>query len=127
MTALARWVAWVGRRPLAILAVVVLLAAAGGALAVATLKPSTGADTLVGRSSGVWQSTQRYYERFGDDAIYVLVREDLRKLLLTGDLETVLGLEGCLSGNRPSDATPPGGVGSLCGKLAALRPVQVVY
>jgi hydrophobe/amphiphile efflux-3 (HAE3) family protein len=127
MTLLARWVAWVGRRPLAVLAAVLLLAAGGGALAVATLKPSTGADTLVGTSSDVWQSTQRYYERFGDDAIYVLVREDLRKLLLTSDLETVLGLEGCLSGNRPSDATPPGGVGSPCGRLAALRPVQVVY
>jgi hydrophobe/amphiphile efflux-3 (HAE3) family protein len=127
MTLLARWVAWVGRRPRTVLAVVVLLAAGGAALAFATLQPSTGADTLVGRSSQTWQQTQRYYDRFGDDAIYVLVREDLRKLLLTSDLETVLGLEGCLSGNRPSNATPPGGVGSPCGRLAALKPVQVVY
>src|SRR3954451_2591383 len=127
MTLLARWVAWVGRRPLAVLGVVVVLAAGAGALAFTTLRPSTGADTLVGRSSDVWSSTQRYYERFGDDAVYVLVREDLRKLLLTSDLETVLGLEGCLSGNRPADATPPGGIDSPCGKLAALKPVQVVY
>ncbi len=127
MTLLARWVAWVGRRPRTVLAVVVALAVVAGALAVATLRPSSGADTLVGRSSGAWQATQRYYERFGDDAVYVLVREDLRKLLLTGDLETVLGLEGCLSGNRPADATPPGGVDSPCGRLAALKPVQVVY
>jgi len=127
MTLLARWVAWVGRRPRTVLAVVVLLAVGAAALAFTTLRPSTGADTLVGRSSQTWQQTQRYYERFGDDAIYVLVEEDLRELLLTTDLETVLGLEGCLSGNLPAGATPPGGVGSPCGRLAALKPVQVVY
>jgi uncharacterized protein len=127
MTLLARWVAWVGRRARMVLAGVVLVAVGAGVFAAVVLKPSTGADTLVGKSSDVWQSTQRYYERFGDDAVYVLVREDLQRLLLSSDLDAVLGLEGCLSGNRPADATPPGGIDSPCGKLAALKPVQVVY
>lgn len=127
MTRLERLVGWVGRRPWTVLAAALLLVGAATALAVATLRPSTGADTLVGRSSGTWQATERYHERFGDDAVYVLVAENLRQLLLTSDLETVLGLEGCLSGNVPAGATPPGGTGSPCGRLAATRPVQVVY
>ncbi|MBX5442356.1 MAG: MMPL family transporter [Solirubrobacteraceae bacterium] len=127
MTGLERLVGWVGRRPWTVLGAALLVAGAAAALAVATLRPSGGADTLVGRSSGAWQATERYHERFGDDAVYVLVRENLRQLLLTSDLETVLGLEGCLSGNVPAGATPPGGTGSPCGRLAATHPVQVVY
>src|SRR5262249_5961299 len=37
------------------------------------------------------------------------------------------GLEGCLSGNKPADKQAPGGPRSPCGKLAATKPVQVVY
>lgn len=103
------------------------LTAGAVALAAATLRPSSSADTLIGRSTATWQATERFHERFGDDAIYVLVREDLRKLLLTRDLETVLGLEGCLAGNPPADAQPPGGADGPCGRLAQTKPVQVVY
>src|SRR5690606_31398678 len=110
-----------------VLGAALLVVAVATALAVATLRPASGADTLVGRSSGAWQATERYHARFGDDAVYVLVQERLRQLLLTRDLETVLGLEGCLSGNVPPGATPPGGLASPCGRLAATRPVQVVY
>jgi hypothetical protein len=124
---LERLVSRVGRRPLIVAVVVLALSIGAAAFAAATLRPSSNADTLVGRSSQVWQATERYHERFGDDAVYVLVREDLQKLLLTSDLESVLGLEGCLAGNVPSGATPAGGVGSPCGKLAATKPVQIVY
>lgn len=103
------------------------LTAGAVALAAATLRPSSSADTLIGRSTATWQATDRFHERFGDDAIYVLVREDLRKLLLTRDLETVLGLEGCLAGNPPAGAQPPGGADGPCGRLAQTKPVQVVY
>ncbi len=124
---LERLVAWVGRRPRLVLVVVLALVAGATALAATTLRPASGTDTLVGRSSAAFAATERYHERFGDDAIYVLVREDLRKLLLSDDLTAVLGLEGCLSGNVPSGATPPGGARSPCGRLAARKPVQVVY
>ncbi|MFN8201607.1 MAG: MMPL family transporter [Solirubrobacteraceae bacterium] len=124
---IARAVAWVARRPWLVLGVMLALTAGAVALAAATLRPSSSADTLIGRSTATWQATERYHERFGDDAIYVLVREDLRKLLLTRDLETVLGLEGCLAGNPPADAQPPGGADGPCGRLAQTKPVQVVY
>ncbi|UGS37993.1 efflux RND transporter permease subunit [Capillimicrobium parvum] len=124
---LQRLVAWVARRPWIVLAVMLALSAGAVTLAALTLRPSSSADTLIGRSTDTWQATERYHERFGDDAIYVLVREDLRKLLLTTDLETVLGLEGCLAGNPPSGATPAGGTNGPCGRLAETKPVQVVY
>ncbi|MEZ5122089.1 MAG: MMPL family transporter [Solirubrobacterales bacterium] len=124
---IARAVAWVARRPWLVLGAMLALTAGAVALAAATLRPSSSADTLIGRSTATWQATERFHERFGDDAIYVLVREDLRKLLLTRDLETVLGLEGCLAGNPPADAQPPGGADGPCGRLAQTKPVQVVY
>ena len=57
----------------------------------------------------------------------VLVRGDLSKILLTSDLGRLIGLEGCLSGNKPADREAPGGARSPCGRLAQSKPVQVVY
>ncbi|HEY8583422.1 MAG TPA: hypothetical protein VIL49_10765, partial [Capillimicrobium sp.] len=127
MGRLERVAAWVARRPAPVLAAVVLLSVLGGALAALTLRPSTGTDTLVGRSSDSWEATARYHMRFGQDAVYVLVRQDLVRTLLTEDLQAVLGLEGCLAGNVPSGVVPPGGPDGPCGRLAETKPVQVVY
>jgi len=74
------------RRPLVVGLVVTVLALAGGAAAL-RLSPSTAADTLVGRSSGSWQATEREHRLFGEDAIYVLVRGPVSKLVLTSDLD----------------------------------------
>src|SRR3954467_2515332 len=101
-----RLVAWVARRPAAVLGVVVVLAIAAAAFAALTLRPTAGTDTLVGRSSATYQATQRYHRSFGDDAVIVLVREKLTDLVLSQDLLRVIGLEGCLSGNLPADQTP---------------------
>ena len=57
----------------------------------------------------------------------MLVRGDLARLVLTADLNRLLGLEGCLAGNVPKGATPPGGTGSACAALAREKPVRVVY
>ena len=57
----------------------------------------------------------------------MLVRGDLPRMVLTSDLNRLLGLEGCLAGNVPDGATPPGGTGSPCERLAAMKPVHVVY
>src|SRR3954464_3577056 len=122
-----RLVAWVARRPAAVVGAVVVLAVAAGLFAALTLRPTAGTDTLVGRSSATYQATQRYHQRFGDDAVIVLVRGPLTRLVLTQDIGRVLGLEGCLSGNAPANVKPRGGPSGPCATFARTKPVQVVY
>src|SRR4051794_27468539 len=122
-----RLVGWVARRPAAVVGAVVVLAVAAGLFAALTLRPTAGTDTLVGRSSSTYQATQRYHQRFGDDAVIVLVHGPLTKLVLTQDLSHVLGLEGCLSGNAPPDIKPRGGPNGPSATFARLKPTQVVY
>ena len=108
------------------LALTVVLALAG--LACATqLKPDAGIDTLVGTEGRSYAATTTYRERFGDDPIVVLVRGPLTKLLLSQDLERLLGLEGCMAGNVPAGSVPRGGAGGPCGRLARTKPVKVVF
>jgi hydrophobe/amphiphile efflux-3 (HAE3) family protein len=126
MSALERMVAAAGRRPVRVLAAVGLLAAIGAALAL-SLSPSAATSTLVGKGSDEYRATERYRERFGDHAIVVLVRGELTNLVLTANLNRLIGLEGCLSGNTPKGATPGGGAASPCGRLTRTKPVQVVY
>ncbi len=95
------------------LALTVLLALAGVACAT-QLKPDAGIDTLVGTEGPSYAATTTYRERFGDDPIIVLVRGPLTKLLLSQDLGRLLGLEGCIAGNLPAGATPPGGAAGPC-------------
>jgi hydrophobe/amphiphile efflux-3 (HAE3) family protein len=114
------------RRPLAVGLLATVLALAGAALALG-LAPSTATDTLVGRSSDAWQATQRDHELFGEDAVYVLVREPVARLVLTSDLNQDIGLEGCLGGNVPAGRTPTGGWSGPCGRLAKAKPAKVVF
>src|SRR3954447_12754876 len=115
------------RRPLVVGLVVGLLAVAGGALALARLQPSAATDTLVGRGTASFAATERPHQRFGDDAVYVVARQPLTKTTLTSDLLRVLALEGCLSGNAPKGQAPRGGRNGPCGRLAATKPVKVVF
>jgi uncharacterized protein len=123
---LYRAAALAARRPALVLALIAVLALGGLALA-AQLKPDAGIDTLVGTDSPAYEATSTYRERFGDDPIIVLVRGPLTKLLLTQDLERLLGLEGCIAGNVPEGVAPAGGAGGPCGRLAATKPVKVVF
>ncbi len=137
LEALARTAA---RRPLAALATILILAVAGGLLAL-SLEPSTGLDTFVSKSSSTYQATDQDHQRFGGDAIVILVREPLSNLVLSKDLATISFLEACLAGQyvvpsqelqsfspAPAGAHAPyGGYNSPCGKLAKAKPVQVVY
>jgi hydrophobe/amphiphile efflux-3 (HAE3) family protein len=113
-------------RPLPVLLTVALLALAGGLLAL-RLEPSTGIDTLAGRSTDAYRATQDLHNRFGDDAVVVLIDEHVANLVLTADLGRTIRLEGCLGGNVPRNAKPYGGAHSPCAKLAQLKPVKLVY
>jgi hydrophobe/amphiphile efflux-3 (HAE3) family protein len=114
------------RRPRRVLVGLALLCAGSAALAVG-LTPSAATSTLAGQSSDTYQATERYRDRFGDHAIVVLVRGPLQQLVLTENLGRLLGLEGCLSGNKPADQEAAGGPRSPCAELARTKPVQVVY
>ena len=133
-----RLVGAASRRPVATLALVVVLALGGGALAL-SLQPSAGIDTFVSRSSVTYQATVAEQRHFGQDAVIVLIHESLPDLLQTRDLATLTELEACFAGQYavPSAAlraftfisshAPYGGPGSPCAKLARFRPAQVVY
>jgi uncharacterized protein len=115
------------RRPLVVGPAVGLLAVAGGALALVRLQPSAATDTLVGRGTASFTATERLHQRFGDDAVYVLIRQPLTETVLTSDLLRVLALEGCLSGNAPKGQAPRGGKNGPCAQLAKTKPVKVVF
>lgn len=114
------------RRARLVVAIAVLLALAGGALAL-RLSPTAATSTFVSSSSGDYKATQRYYESFGEEPVDVLVKGDLQQLLLSEDLERLIGLEGCLSGNVPAKAlASEGGASGPCGQLARAHTVKVV-
>jgi hypothetical protein len=107
------------------IAVVLGLGAAGLAL---RLKPTAATNTFVSSSSPEYQATQRFYRSFGEEPIAVLVKGNLQQLVLSSDLERLLGLEGCLSGNVPAAAfASEGGVNGPCAKLARAKTVKVVF
>lgn len=114
------------RRPALVVASVLVLAAAGAGLAL-RLEPKADTDTLIGSSTPGYAATERLHSRFGDDAVYVVVREPVTQVVLTRDIVQVLGLEGCLAGNVPAGVRPPGGPRGPCGRLAATKPAKVVF
>ena len=114
------------RRPRAAGALVGLLVVVGTLFAL-RLEPTATTDTLVGKGADSFAATERFHEQFGDDAVIVLVKEDLKYLALTADIERLVGLEGCLSGNLPAGVVPPGGQAGPCGRLARTKPAKVVF
>ncbi len=107
------------------IAAVLGLGAAGLAL---RLRPTAATNTLVSSSSPEYQATQRFYRSFGEEPIAVLVKGNLQQLVLSSDIERLLGLEGCLSGNVPVSAlAAEGGPGGPCGQLARAKTVKVVF
>ena len=114
---------WSARHARVLLAVTLLVAAVA-AFAATRLSTDAGTDTLVDRDSEEFQATEHFRRLFGDDAVAVLVRGDLRKLVLTSDLGRLLRLEGCLAGNVPKGVKPLPGA---CTEIAAMRPAKVVY
>jgi hydrophobe/amphiphile efflux-3 (HAE3) family protein len=128
------------RRPILTVEIVLALALGGGLLALG-LRPSAGIDTFVSSSSASYKATADDQRHFGDDAVVILVRESLPKLVQTKDLGTLTQLEACLAGqyvvaNNTLHAFTPlkagahaayGGPNSPCGHLMRSRATQVVY
>jgi hypothetical protein len=115
------------RRPRLVVAVAIVLGLAGAALAL-RLKPTAATSTFVSSSSSEYRDTQGFYERFGEEPVAVLVKGDLQQLVLSEDLQRLVGLEGCLSGNVPAEALArEGGAHGPCGELANGHPVKVVF
>ena len=55
-------------------------------------------------------------------------RADLQQLVLSSDIDRLVGLEGCLSGNVPASALGrEGGASGPCGQLARAHTVKVVF
>src|ERR1700684_4327764 len=107
-----------------------LLGVLGIACAIAALglRPTAATDTLVGKSSATYKDTQGFYARFGEEPVEVLVKGDPRKLVLSPDIDRLVGLEGCLSGNLPKAAlAQEGGPNGPCGQLTRGKAVKVVF
>jgi len=115
------------RRPLLTISLLGALGV-GCAIAALGLRPTAATDTLVGKSSAAYQDTQHFYARFGEEPVEVLVKGDLRKLVLSSDIDRLVGLEGCLSGNLPKAAlAQEGGPSGPCGQLTQGKAVKVVF
>jgi predicted RND superfamily exporter protein len=118
------------RWPWLLIAPIVLLTGAG-TFAATQLDTDAGTDTLVSKGSPEFKATQEFHEDFGDEPVIVLVKEDLRKLVLTKDLEPLFELESCLAGGtqlaeslprREKMPLPP-----VCEQITDLRPSKSVF
>ncbi len=109
------------------IAVAVVLGLAGAGLAL-RLRPTAATSTFVSSSSSQYRATQQFYESFGEEPVEVLVKGDLQRLVLSSDIDRLVGLEGCLSGNLPASAlSTVGGANGPCGRLASAGSVKVVF
>jgi predicted RND superfamily exporter protein len=115
-----------GRRPVAVVLLALALGLGGAALAL-RLHPSAATDTFVGRSSATYRATQRFYRSFGEEPVGVVIQGDLQQLLLSSDIDRLVGLEGCLSGRvPPAGLAREGGPDGPCGQLERQGTVKVV-
>jgi predicted RND superfamily exporter protein len=104
---------------------------AGGIFAATRLSTSVGTDTLVDSSSSEFKATNDFHQKFGDEPVIVLAQEDLRKLVLTKDLESLFELETCLAGGTPLAASLPHRQNTplppACAEIAKLHPSHAVF
>ncbi len=90
------------------LAVAATLALAGAVLALG-LSPTRARARSFPAPAPQYRATQRYYESFGEEPVDVVVKGSLQQLLLSSDIDRLVGLEGCLSGNVPVERAGGGG------------------
>jgi uncharacterized protein len=114
------------------LVIVPILALTGaGVFAATRLDTNAGTDTLVSKGSSEYKATQDFHQKFGDEPVIVLVKEDLRKLVLTKDLEPLFELEECFAGGTqlaeslPKRQKQP--LPAVCDEIAKLHPSRSVF
>jgi uncharacterized protein len=118
------------RWPWLLIGLIVVLTGAG-TFAATQLDTNAGTDTLVDEGSGEFKATERFHEDFGDEPVIVLVEEDLQKLVLTKDLQSLFELETCLAGGTqlaeslPRREKQPLPV--VCNRIAQLQPSRAVF
>ena len=115
---------WSVTHPAAAIAGVVSVVAIVAVVGALRLSPDAGTDKLVDNGSAAFEGTQQFRDRFGDDAIVVLAEGDLKKLMLTSDIDRLLALETCLAG-RP-DASGQYAA-EVCKDIADLGATRVVF
>jgi uncharacterized protein len=112
------------RRPVAVVALAAVLGLGGAALAL-KLRPSAATGTFVDSSSAGYRATQRFYKTFGEEPVQVVVQGSLQQLLLSSDIDRLVGLEGCLSGNVPAAGLArEGGANGPCAQIGRLGTVK---
>ncbi len=116
---------WAVTRPAPTIAAVISIVAIVGIVGALRLSPDAGTDKLVDNGSAAFEGTQEFRDRFGDDAIVVLVKGQLDQLVLTDNIERLLALETCLAG-KP-DQTTGQYVAASCQEIADLGAVRVVF
>jgi uncharacterized protein len=115
------------RRPVLTIALATTLGLVGAAFAL-RLTPTAAISTFVNSSSPEYRATQKFYKNFGEEPIEVLVKGSLQQLVLSSDVDRLVGLEGCLSGNVPAKAlAQEGDASGPCGQLAKAKTVKVVF
>ena len=111
--------------PVIVAAVLVALIGAVGAL---KLEADRSPDSLVDKGSSTFTETQDFYKQFGAEPVEVLVKGDLRQLLLTSNLGKLLALESCLSGKAKGGQVYSGQPAPApCAAIAKLDPSAVVF
>jgi hydrophobe/amphiphile efflux-3 (HAE3) family protein len=114
------------RRARLVIAVAVVLGLGAVGLAL-RLSTTAATSTFVSSSSSQYRATQRFYANFGEEPIVVLVKGDLQQLVLSSDVDRLLGMENCLSGAlSPAELAQAGGAGGPCGQLARAHTIKVV-
>ena len=60
----------------------------------------------MGEGSDAYKATQRYNREFGDEAVVVLVKGEVDRLVLTQNRDKIAGLEVCLGAPPPTEGAP---------------------
>ncbi len=114
-------------RPTPVIVAAVLLALIG-AVAALKLEADRSPDSLVDKGSSTYTETQGFYKQFGGEPVEVLVKGDLRQLLLTSNLGKLLALESCLSGKAKGGQVFSGQPAPApCAAISKLDPSAVVF
>lgn len=116
---------WAVTRPAPTIAAVASIVAIVGVVGALRLSPDSTTDKLVDNGSSAYKGTEEFRNRFGDDAIVVLVKGDLDQIVLTDNINRLLGLETCLAG-RPIPQTGQYAAPS-CAKIAEMGATRVVF